>query len=268
MNAPAPGADAGPAVPELRRSMSGGSQATPRGLAALRSIFTGQTLRKVRSARSAHPAPPSTERSGSFEQVRPAEEEAAGRGANGAEPREPRQATAGGDSGSLPPDSPSPDMAPPVDISESGGPCQRVLFSGCEQGRVCVWGVSAWSADNRAPAAAATAEPPFAAGAADSPSRPATDAGLRLDGVVRGGFAPVLDPWSAFGEPLFTVHALAEPVWQIVLPPQNAPPPWHQCAPLPVSPSAMPCSKLTDLSSCLVHAGIMLLQRTSRHPAA
>lgn len=228
----APGPDMAPTIPELRRSLSGGSQATPRGLAALRSIFTGSTLRKARSVRSAHPAPPSTERSGSFEQARPAEEDAAGHGAH---PGEPQPATAPGDSGSLPPTSASPEVAPPVDISESGGPCHRVLFSGCEQGRVCVWGVSAWAADNCAPVAAAAAagEPQFAAGAADSPSRMGADAKLRSDGVVGGGLSPVLDPWTAFGEPLFTVHALTEPVWQIVLPPQNAPPPWHQCGPLP-----------------------------------
>eukprot|EP00892_Ulva_mutabilis_P007952 jgi/Ulvmu1/5529/UM023_0065.1 len=213
-------------VPELSRTRSGSLQATPKGLAALRSIFTGQTTRRQRSGwLAAHSAqsPPSARQSGSFEQESRPQDEAATRGDGGASVSAELRAPAG-DSGSLPTPRPTPNPAPPVDISESGGPCQRVLLSGCEAGCVCAWGVSTWHASD---AHAAAAEPPVGGAGTDGPPRLSADGALRVEVPGSPLLGPVHDPWSTFGEPLFRVHALAEPVWQIVLPPQNAPAPWH-----------------------------------------
>lgn len=213
-----PATSAEAAAPELAQMRSGGMPATPKGLAALRSIFTGPASRRQRGARAGPGAqsPPSDRQRASFE--RESQSPCDGAGTSTELPG----AAAVGDAELA---TASPDLAP-VDISESGGPCHRVLLSGCEAGRVCAWGVSTWHMDGQA-----AAEPPFGSAGGPSSGRTAWDAGLNPNdpGGLLAGFGPLHDPWSTFGEPLFSVHALAEPVWQIVLPPQNAPPPWHQC---------------------------------------
>lgn len=136
---------------------------------------------------------------------------------------------------------------PAVEVSENKQLNQRVLLSGCAEGRLCAWSVatsshpqtlglthqeSAQSGGFSGQPGSANATPTsqILAGIEGSGSLmwgPGGSIGAMIPGAPDG----VGDAWDVFGEPLFSVHALTEPVWQIVLPPQSAPPQWQQCDP-------------------------------------
>lgn len=135
-----------------------------------------------------------------------------------------------------------------MEVTETKHLTQRVLLSGCAEGRVCAWSVatsshpqslrltkqdsmlSAGNSGRLVPTASAQMQ--AAREGSGTLVWSGGQPGLMGGGSrLSGGPPEVLgDAWDVFGEPLFSVHALTEPVWQIVLPPQNAPPQWHQCA--------------------------------------
>lgn len=144
---------------------------------------------------------------------------------------------------SLPPLSP---IVPALEVTENKRLNQRVLLSGCAEGRLCAWSVATsrhpqstgqnqeYSMHSRGPSGTfgtAGTSPQFMSGREGSGNL-GWGGTTALGMISPPGGAPdgMGEAWDVFGEPMFSVHALTEPVWQIVLPPQNAPPQWHQCA--------------------------------------